>query len=131
MCSLRTTTKSQLWEMLFSYFWLYWVLSWFLRGQMDFPYKRYMLYIKSGRNFEIVCIFREIGYKKHMFRFVAFFSLLVIFFSLEIFCSWISMNDVFLVRSEMYTFFTIKCSLVQSNLIFKFCLNYSHFTRGY
>ena len=32
-------------RMLFSYFWLYWVLSWFLREQMDFPYKRYMLYI--------------------------------------------------------------------------------------
>ena len=66
---------------------------------------------KSGRDFEILCILREIGNKKHIFRFVAFFSLLVIFFSLETFRSIhsIPINDVLMVRGEMHIFFTMKC----------------------
>ena len=76
---------------------------------------------KSGRDFEILCILREIGYKKHIFRFVAFFSLLVIFFSLETFRSIhsIPINDVLMVRGEMHTFFMMKCYIVTQQFDFQ------------
>ena len=80
--------------------------------------------IKSGHNFEIWCILLELGYKKYMFGFARLFLLLVMFFSMEIFWTIhsISIKDIFIVRREMHTFFTIKCYIVTQLFNFQvFC----------